>query len=508
MQGKNKKSFQFSAAAFRSVCPVISALLLVLAFPKFNLGFLAWVSMVPLLFSLENNNAKQRFLIGYLFGIPFFAGTLYWLFGISIPGNIGLVILLSLAPAIFCYLYKCDISRPLYAIVYVPSAWVFTEYLRAHLFTGFPWELLGYSQCSNLPIIQIADITGVYGLSFLIILVNFGLYLALRKAPKRSYILLFIFIVFTASFIYGERTIRRFDPAETLRVSVIQGNIPQNIKWDPKYRDLIMGKYKSITKSAIADEKPDLVIWPETSLPGYMEEEDLRSAISDLARSEKVHLLIGTLHGEGLNAFNSACLISDNGEVMERYDKIHLVPFGEFIPFEDRLSWLRACVNKPMGDFVRGRDHTVFKFRTGTGSYSFSCLVCYEDIFPELSRRFVERGARFLINVTNDAWFGKTSAPYQHLQGSIFRAVENHVPVIRAANTGVSCIIDPNGRVVAVVKKGKDELCVDGYVTGAVSTTFVRTIYTRVGDLFAWICIILVLLKIGTDVRKTTWKRS
>jgi len=450
--------------------------------------------MIPLFFSLENNNAKQRFFKGYLFGIVFFAGTLYWLFNISIPGNIGLVLLLSLAPAIFCYLYLYDKRYPLYAVVYVPSAWVLTEYLRAHLFTGFPWVLLGYSQSFNLPLIQFADITGAYGLSFLIILVNFGLYLALRKAPRRFYILFFISVLIAASLIYGERAIRRFNPARTLKISVIQGNIPQKIKWDPKYRDFIMDQYQRITKSAIAEERPDLVIWPETSLPGYIEEEGLRTAISGLARSEKIHLLIGALHGEGLNAFNSACLISDKGEVMERYDKIHLVPLGEFVPFEDRLSWIRSCVNKPMGDFIRGRNYTVFKFKTGAGSYSFSCLICYEDIFPELSRRFVERGARFLVNVTNDAWFGKTSAPYQHLQGSIFRAVENHVPVLRAANTGVSCIIDPNGKVTAIVKKGEDEICVDGYVTGVASMTFVKTFYTRFGDLFAWICIILVLL--------------
>lgn len=290
--------------------------------------------------------------------------------------------------------------------------------------------------------------------------------------------------------------IKRVYPEQALTVSVIQGNIPQGIKWDPKYRDFIMDKYKRITKNAIAKGKPHLVIWPEAALPGYMEDKGLSAQICDLASSEKVYLLTGTLHGEGLSAFNSACLISNSGEVLDRYDKIHLVPLGEFLPLENGFSWLRSCINKPMGDFIRGKDYRVFSLKAEKSllPISFSCFICYEDIFPELSRRFVKNGARFLVNVTNDDWFGKTSAPYQHLQGSIFRAVENNVPVLRAANTGVSCIINANGKITAIVRNGKDELWVDGYVTGDISMTSPRTFYTNFGDVFTWACIILVLL--------------
>ena len=398
--------------------------------------------MIPLFFALENNNAKQRFIKGYLFGIVFFSGVLYWLFNVSIPGAAGLVLMLSVAPAIFSYLCLSAKRYPLYIIIYAPSAWVLSEYLRAHIFTGFPWALLGYSQSANIPLIQFANITGVYGVSFLIVLVNAGLYLALRKSAHRFYILFFIFILIAVCLIYGQRMIKRVYPEQALTVSVIQGNIPQGIKWDPKYRDFIMDKYKRITKNAIAKGKPHLVIWPEAALPGYMEDKGLSAQICDLASSEKVYLLTGTLHGEGLSAFNSACLISNSGEVLDRYDKIHLVPLGEFLPLENGFSWLRSCINKPMGDFIRGKDYRVFSLKAEKSllPISFSCFICYEDIFPELSRRFVKNGARFLVNVTNDDWFGKTSAPYQHLQGSIFRAVENNVPVLRAANTGVSGI--------------------------------------------------------------------
>lgn len=508
-----KKNFQPSISAFHPILPSIAAILLILAYPNFNLQFIAWFSLVPLFLALENNNAKQRFVKGYIFGIVFFSGILYWLFfSVSIPGAIVLVLMLSFAPAIFCCLYLSAERYQIYAIAYVPAAWVLTEYLRTYLFTGFPWALLGYSQSFNIPLIQIANITGVYGVSFLIILVNFGLYLTLRKAPHRFYILIFILALITTSLVYGERAIRRVYPAQTLRVSVIQGNIPQNIKWDSNYRTFIMDQYKRITKNAISETMPHLVIWPETSLPGYIEEKDLHKAISDLAKSEETYLLIGTLHGEGLNAFNSACLISNKGTVLKRYDKIHLVPFGEFIPFEDKFPWIRSSMGRPVGDYIRGKEYTVFKFKPKEtisspevikktdGFYSFSCLSCYEDIFPELSRRFVKEGACFLINLTNDAWFGKTSAPYQHLQGSIFRAVENHVPVLRAANTGVSCIIDSNGQITKVVKKGKDEIFIDGYATGNISATLMKTFYTRFGDVFSWACIILVLLKIGTGI--------
>lgn len=480
------------------ILSAISALLLILAYPNFNLEFLAWVSLIPLFLALENNNIKQRFIKGYLFGIVFFSGILYWLFKLSIPGTVGLVLLLSFAPAIFCCLYLPAKRYFVYAIAYVPSAWVLTEYLRGHLFTGFPWALLGYSQSFNIPLIQVAGITGVYGISFIIVLVNFSLYLIIRKAPHRFYVIFFVFILVAACLAYGERAIRCVYSAQTIKVSAIQGNIPLKIRWEPKYRDFIMDQYKRITKDAIAEDKPYLVIWPETTLPGYIEEKDLRGAISELAKSEETYLLIGTLHGEGSNAFNSACLISDKGEVLKRYDKIHLVPFGEFIPFEDKFSWLRSCIGIPTGDFIRGKDYVVFKLMTKeSGFYNFSCLVCYEDIFPELSRRFVKAGAHFLVNITNDAWFGKTSAPYQHLQGSIFRAVENHVPIVRAANTGVSCIIDSNGKIIEVVRKGKDEICVDGYVTGNISPIFANTLYTRFGDVFSWLCVILVLLEIG-----------
>ncbi len=481
---------------YKFALPIISALLLILAYPKFNLEFFAWIAFIPLFFALENKNIKQRFIAGYIFGIVFFSSILYWLTNVTIPGTIILILLLSLAPAIFCLLYAIHLpvrqAYPVYAIIFVPSAWVLTENLRAHLFTGFPWALLAYSQSLNLPVIQIADITGAYGVSFLIVLVNFGVYLALKKTPKRFYILFFIFILFTLVWTYGRNRINYIYPAaQGLKVSVIQGNIPQRLKWNPLYKKFIIDKYCALTEESLK-ENPHLVIWPETALPGYLEEESyVRHQILDLAKSGNTHLLVGAIRGENSEVFNSATLISDKGKVSQNYDKIHLVPFGEFVPFEKLLFPMRAFIDKPIGDFDRGSEFTVFKTTQG---HSFSALICFEDIFPGLSRRFVKKGARFLVNITNDAWFGKTAAPYQHVQGSIFRAVENRRPLIRAANTGLSCIIDHKGKILKSVRAGKDEIFVEGYVTGMIMPIFTKTFYTRFGDVFSWVCIVLVLL--------------
>jgi apolipoprotein N-acyltransferase len=496
----------------RILLPVISAILLILAYPKFNLGFLAWIALIPLFFALENKTLKQRFIIGYIFGIIFFSGILYWLVSVTIPGSIILILLLSLAPVIFCLLYPGGHTVSL--LLFVSSSWVLTEYLRAHLLTGFPWALLAHSQSFNLPIIQVADITGAYGVSFLIVLVNFGIYLALKKSPERFYNLFFIFLLFIAVWAYGENRLNYIYPSRQLKVAVIQGNIPQHLKWDPSYKDFIVERYRALTEEALK-ENPELVIWPETSVPGYLGEDFyLKQRIFNIAKSGATHLLVGAIREENSEAFNSAMFISDKGEALEHYDKIHLVPFGEFVPFEKLLSRARVLIDKPIGNFDKGAEFTVFKalfrniipdphkIRKVTKVYNFSALICFEDIFPGLSRHFVKKGAGFLVNITNDAWFGKTAAPYQHAQGSVFRAVENRRPLIRAANTGFSCIIDHKGKILKSVRTGEDEIFVEGYVTGMITPNSTRTFYTRFGDVFSCICIVFVMLSMGTALFK------
>lgn len=486
----------------------MSAASLIFAYPPFNLEFLAWVAFIPLLYALKHPDPKRRFAVGYVFGIMFFSGILYWLMRVSVPGAVIFIMVLSLAPAIFSLLASPSVvCRPL-SVVFVPASWVLTEYLRSHLFTGFPWALLGYSQSANLPIIQIANITGVYGVSFLILMANLSFYLLLTKTPRRFYIMFFSFIALVFVFAYGQSTMARAYHGHPLKVAVIQGNIPQEIKWSPSYAGSILDKYRTLTLEAVA-EGPRLIVWPESSVPGYLEEEYyLRESVLNIAKETNAWLLVGTLRENDKANFNSAVLISGKGDIKKRYDKIHLVPFGEFIPLGKVFSWVRFFVNKPIGDYSRGTDLTVFRFQTDTvirqdkviqkttNFYNFSSLICFEDIFPDLCRRFVRQGADFLVNMTNDAWFGKSSAPYQHMQGSIFRAVENRVPVVRAANTGVSCIINHKGEILKYVRDKNKEIFIDGYAVGTIIPVSHPTFYTRFGDIFSRICIACVLLSI------------
>ncbi|MBL7157923.1 MAG: apolipoprotein N-acyltransferase [Candidatus Omnitrophica bacterium] len=499
--------FRLQVSGYRSILIAVSAACLILCYPPFNIGFLAWFSFIPFFFAIENQDTKKRFTLGYFYGFLFFGAILYWLFKISVPGALILVILLALAPAIFSALCSSSLVSRLSSFVFVPAAWIFTEYMRSHFLTGFPWALLGYSQSYNIPTIQISDITGPYGVSFLIVLINFSVYKAIRKREGRFYVLFFALMIYAFNILYGEYVIKRHYPASELRVASVQGNIPQGEKWDPAFRNSIMRQYVRLSEKALS-KKPGLLVWPETAVPGYLaEEKDLKKALTSFVDKNNVHLLVGSVRDEAGAVFNSAMFLSPAKGIEKHYDKSHLVLFGEYMPFGDRLAWVKDYIDKPIAEFNRGSEFTVFNFRVvnatsannghvlrTTDFYRFSVLVCFEDIFPDHVRRFVKEGARFLVNITNDAWFGKTSAPYQHLEGSIFRAAENKVPLVRAANTGVSCIIDRTGRVVKYVEVDKDKIFVEGFCIGGIRPSFYRTFYTRFGDVFSWASIALVMI--------------
>ena len=308
----------------RFILSIISAACLVLAFPNFNLWYLAWVAFVPLFFALEDIKFLQRFFIGYIYGIVFFSGIIWWLFRVTVPGAIVLIFLLSLAPAIFASLARYSKYDVEYA-PYIACAWVATEFLRTHLFTGFPWALLGYSQSSNLPVIQIADVTGVYGVSFLIILVNFSLYLLLRKAPGKFYLFFVMLAIFQLVMMYGRNSLNQtVPPGYGLKVAAIQGNIPQGEKWDPRYRDSIIEKYQALTQEALKDN-PMLVVWPETALPGYLEDKDLKGQMSDFVKFSGINLLTGTLREEDSSRMcNEFSNVSAAFGFMEPSKKSHL----------------------------------------------------------------------------------------------------------------------------------------------------------------------------------------
>jgi apolipoprotein N-acyltransferase len=298
----------------------------------------------------------------------------------------------------------------------------------------------------------------------------------------------------------------------------VQGNIPQDEKWDRRFTDVILSKYEDLTKKAFL-EKADLAIWPETSIPGFVEnEENLFSAVKELVTSVNAPLLAGapryTDAKSGASYYNSAFLFLKDGNIGGYYDKIHLVPFGEYVPFKELLSFVHRFAPRPIGDCAAGKDFTVFRFllerAVKNEDYSwklskkvgFSCLICFEDIFPDLARRFAAKNADFLVNITNDAWFGKSSAAYQHVQASIFRAVENRINVLRAANTGLSCFIDQKGRIAAKVMESGKDLFVDGFKVHEIVLSRVRTVYTVYGDIFAYICIFFTVFNITRRLRE------
>lgn len=491
---------------------LISALasggLLVLAFPRFDFYPFAWIALVPLLIALQGKNSRTALYLGLLTGFVYFAGTIYWMYHSmyyygGVPLIISVLILvclslyLALYPAVFSMLFNYLSAKPsVPAVLTVPVLWVSLEYIRTYALTGFPWSILGYSQYKFLPLVQVADITGVYGVSFLVAAINGAVYditsCRFRRSnnetcsfrrPVTVSIILFILIII-ASLTYGMGKLNQPFKPGNVKVSVIQGNIRQDIKWDSSFQRQVIDTYKRLSTRAMS-LRPHIIIWPESAVPfvfGY--DKSLTEEISGFSKEIKSHLLFGGVivrnsEKEKSSLSNSAILLSPEGKVISVYDKIHLVPYGEYVPLREFFPFIDKMVTA-IGDFVDGEEHTVMV----TPFAKIGNLICYEIIFPGLVRKFVDEGADLLVTITNDAWFGRTAAPYQHFSMAVFRAIENRVPVARAANTGVSGFIDTRGRIMS-----KSDIFVEAAMTQEITTGKDKSIYTRYGDVFAWGCI-------------------
>ncbi|MBU1871400.1 MAG: apolipoprotein N-acyltransferase [Candidatus Omnitrophica bacterium] len=498
---------KFKKLYLTAVLILLTALLLVLSFPPVNSEFFSWLAFVFLFFALRNKSKTKAFFTAYVCGIIFWIGNIYWLANVTILGLILLVAYLAIYFAIFgLVINRYSLLSTRYSIFAVPSLWVLLEYLRSHLLTGFGWGLLGYSQYLNLPIIQIADITGIWGVSFLVMMVNvtfyrvmgFGLRVTQRTIKGKNLLLSVTLpaLLLLLSLGYGFYKLSRTpDPGSRIpiRISVIQGNIPQVIKWQEYAKEQILGQYLFFSQRALLDN-PDLVIWPEAALPGIpYYDPDIIGKAEGFFGDSGVPLLTGVVNQDNNIYYNSAVLISGAKSPMQRYDKLHLVPFGEYIPFREVLTFLETVV--PIGDFQAGKEYTIFSCPISEGVMRFSVLICFEDIFPQISRQFVKRGADFLVNITNDAWFGDTSSPYQHSAASVFRAVENGVYLVRSANTGVSGFISPSGELYPLAKEESGR---QTFISGHKSKdVFLKknspTLYVRLGDWFILTCWIIVI---------------
>jgi len=486
----------------------LSGLLLCLLFPKFDMEILAWVSLVPLFFAIHRENLLTSFYLGFITGFVSFLGILYWVIvavnsygGIHfIPSGLILLLLvvyLSLYVALFAFLINYIRQRTQWDMLIVaPFLWVALEYIRSFFLTGFPWATLGYSQYLNLPLIQVADITGVYGISFLILLVNSAIYDFIfimgrgeRPPPLREGVI--VLAILSVVFGYGVAQIRRVENISSrqqkIKIGLAQGNIDQSLKWNPAYQEETLRIYQNLSLT-LAREKPSLIIWPETATPFFFQsEEKYRPWVMEIAEQTGAYLLFGSpsyrMVKEKVEYYNRAYLLSPQKEVIGSYDKIHLVPFGEYVPLSEFLFFLGSL--STVGNLSSGRTIHNLHFPQG----DFGVLICFEIIFPNLCRKFVKVGADFLVTITNDAWFGRTSAPYQHLSMVTFRAIENRVSIARAANTGISAFIDAKGEI-----RKRSGLFVQEALVGQIGPKIEGTFYTQYGDIFALVSSALALL--------------
>ncbi len=494
---------------------ISSSLLLTASFPKFNLYYLAWFALVPLLIAIRDLSSWNRFRLGFLTGMAHYFTLGYWLIHMlrtygHLPIYVCLPIFFLLGAylacyfGVFCTLLGYISRKPIISVLLMPVLWTGLEYLRAFALTGVPWEFLGHSQFRNLSLIQISDLVGVYGISFLIALANGITLMAILGLTQQKWfnhtifknhlaVIIIIFaILMSMTLFYGQRRIQSVDrqiaDAPLTKVAVIQGNIDQVLKWDARFQLKTTLKYLKLSSEA-QKQRPDLVVWPETSTPFYLQHNPTLSqlVIKGIIDTD-ADFLIGSpsflRKPESVDYYNSAYLIRSDGTISGKYDKSHLVPFGEYVPLGKYLTFLGKLVAQ-VGDFKAGDPRKTLPWR----NHHLGILICYELMFPTIARTQVNNKADLLINITNDAWYGDTAAPFQHFSIAVFRAVENRRSLIRAANTGISGFIDPAGRIIAPTP-----LFVEAVAVQSVPVIHEKTFYTRHGDLFAQICLALSLI--------------
>lgn len=455
------------------------------------------MALAPLLLALTRRTSSSAFLLGFLTGAVYFTGTLYWIthvmatYGdlstpVAVVINALLIAYLSLFPAVFAAASR-RLIRTLgtAGLLASPAVWVATELGRTVIFTGFPWVLLGYSQASVLPIAQFASLTGVYGVSLVVAAVSAALVAAfLGPTPPRARIapLAVTVVALLAIAVWGSRRVASRPwtrEGEAIRVGLVQGNVDQAIKWDPSSAAQIFQDYIRYTRRAIFDGAR-LVLWPESSTP-FMFEEDAAGALQlrTLAKQAGVTLLFGSdqiERGTPMRYYNAAFVVRPDGTTGGVYRKMHLVPFGEYVPMQ-RLLFFAAPLTEQVGTFSPGTSPELLP----VDGHHASVAICYEVIYPALVRQFVAEGSELLTTITNDAWFGKTSAPYQHFEQASMRAIETGRYLVRAANTGISGIVDPYGRVLA--RTGIFEPAV---LVGEARFLKTSTFYARHGDVTAY----------------------
>jgi apolipoprotein N-acyltransferase len=507
---------------------IAAGLALAMSFPKWGVAGLAWVAPGLMLASAMGTSSKEAFRLGFIAGLANWLVGIYWLLLIPVKfapivGWLLLCTFLSLYMGAWVWLSwktyplvpKSEIavrdapawfygSNALQRVVWsfgCAAFWVAMEVIQGRFLSGFPWNFLGTSQYKMLPLIQFASYTGVYGVSFLVVWFSVSLMcaiIALIQTPaNRWYTVRELFLpasVVVIAMTSGFSSLRQPEkPARTIRMALIQPSIPQTVIWDPegaapRFRQLI-----ALTKDALA-ENPEVVVWPEAAVPAHFDEE-IREIISGLAKQSKTWVIFGADDREAsetkTNYYNSAFAVSPDGKVLGSYRKRQLVMFGEYVPFSRYLPFLKDFT-QVYGEFTPGR--APMPFHLDTLGVTTSVLICFEDLFPHLGREYVSTNMDFLLNLTNNGWFGESAAQWQHAVGAVFRAIENGLPLVRCANNGLSCWVDPEGGMHDIYfPDGTKDIYRAGYKIVSVpifkKQTRELTYYTKHGDVFGWACV-------------------
>ena len=541
---------------------ICSGFLYAACFPPFNLTWLCWIALTPLIAAIWFSGGESRhpwlrnLLLGYVTGLTFFWIVFSWLTTVTILGWFVLEFYMAIYVAIWALF--CGLVRPrpkinragsskweqmlsqartsvtpppspwtrstnnLRLALLLAAAWTTLEWLRGWVFSGFGWNGLGVALHDNWPLIQIAELTGVAGLSFLIAFVNviilttaYRLVVEARTRVMRPHFdFTFTMAAIVGVLVFGFRATQVPSAAKPLRVTAVQSNVPQNQKFDPQFTRRIFDQFRRLSEIALrSNPPPELLVWPESSMPGpVLVDQESYKFVMDLAADADADFLLGTIDEDGGHVYNAAILLSEGGERVQIYRKVHLVPFGEFVPGRHTVPLLARIVGDQVpGDFKAGKEHTVFTLTNG--DVQVAPLICFEDTIGELARQFVvptetSPGANLLVDVTNDGWFQHSAGSHQHLANAIFRCIETRRPMLRAANTGVTCFINQFGRVTQELRDEIGSTFTEGVLSGdiKVPSEHELTFYARHGELFAKVCGVITLIAIVLT-SLTRWRR-
>ncbi|MEP6937892.1 MAG: apolipoprotein N-acyltransferase [Chthoniobacterales bacterium] len=527
---------------------IATGLLCTGCFAPFDQWWLCWIALTPLIAAVwfSGRRAKRRWLrdllLGYIAGVAFFWSVFSWLITVTFPGLVLVGLYMGIYFAFWSWLCgrlrpadpkKIAKSKPAKALMLqrkrhplatspwlhssrnlalalvLAAAWVTQEMLRGVVFSGWGWNTLGHALHGQWPLIQIAEITGVGGLSFLVALVNVIAVTSVRRfileaqvgvtRPHYDFTLTLLAVV--AVMAYGLRAVQVVhEPSTPLRVTAVQANIPREQKFSPQFAQGIFDQFSRLSDYALRSQaQPDLLVWPESSMPApVLQDQASYDFVMNFSASAKADLLLGAIDEDEKNVYNAALLISEAGKRVQLYRKVHLVPFGEYVPGRHTLPFLAQVVGDQVpDDFGFGKDFTVFRL-TNT-KVAVAPLICFEDTIGELTRQFVLRGANLLANVTNDGWFQRSAGSRQHLENAVFRCVETRRPMVRAANTGVTCFINEFGRITQVLLDNSGSQFTEGILSSevAIPTAGKLTFYVRHGELFTYACATVTLIVIG-----------